>query len=590
MLLTDRPFTTLMLRKGYYKIREPLFITKSIQVIGVEEGVEIDTKHVLNICRLPKFTFSVDIDPEKDIQVHFENINFVDGGGQINVSDNSVATFYKCNFSNGQKGCASFPKCKGDKGCINQLNCKLDFQLSLSESFDNKSIGEVGFAGICVSVGGTAYVDMCVFDRCGGGGVLSCGKTAFLEIRNCTICNMRQMGIEAREGGEIIAINNLISGNQFHGVVIGPNRYGNISGNTIQGNGAEGIWCGGILDGHGKIKMSEECASRAILNDNIIRQNGLSGISLDGGYFEVKGNRIFSNWLWGMMVKSRSYSYILGNDISENKCGGIRIGHNYTAAVFIDGNTIRDHIGPGIYLMKSIDNLLKKSENKFFKVPVGNGEIFGESRKPFIYSTNLIEDNERGIQHPKHTFPLIEAYCFCRNISQHLKSCSRCKKANYCSKECQKTHWIKHKHICKLLHESYVVEIKMCDTKPNKSGGPPEDREAYTINLMSFSNKLVGIGNGSPPDKNSSKRFIVKILSGREYGYYDPYKNLMVYDQTVTFDILLSNPKLYHLCNECGVLAGEKLTVKKIFCWASFKNNGKIICFHTDNLPPLQTW
>ncbi|CAC5416531.1 unnamed protein product [Mytilus coruscus] len=199
--------------------------------------------------------------------------------------------------------------------------------------FANKSIGEVGFAGLCVSEGGTAHVDSCVFDRCGDGGVLSCGNDSLIEIRNCTVCNMRQTGIEAREGGSIKAIHNTISSNQLHGFAIGPNEYGYISGNIIQGNGAEGVWSGGILDQNTAIKMNEEGASKAVLCDNIIRQNGLSGISLDGGYFDVKGNIIYSNLLWGMMVKSRSYSYILNNDIFENKCGGIRIGINYTAAV-----------------------------------------------------------------------------------------------------------------------------------------------------------------------------------------------------------------------------------------------------------------
>ncbi|CAG2199188.1 unnamed protein product [Mytilus edulis] len=565
MSLTDRPFTTLMLRQGRYEIREVLTTTKSILVIGVEEGVEINTGGSFNICRLPKDVLAVDIEPEKTIHAHFENIKFLKGGCQITVSKNSVATFYNCKFSNGQKGCEYFPKCKGDKG-------------------------------ICVSDGGTAYVESCVLDRCGGGGILSCGNGTLTDIRNCTIRNMRQMGVEAKDGGAIRAINNTISNNQTHGFAIGPNGYGYISGNIIQGNGAEGVWSGGNFKQDESMEMNEEGASRAVLNDNIIRQNGLSGISFDGGYFEVKGNKIISNWLWGLMVKSRSYSYILDNDISENKCGGIRIGTNYTAAVFINGNTIRDHIGPSIYTVSSIENSLKTSrrrktiEKQIKHIAVGDGEMNGESREPFIFSTNFLNDNERGIQHPQDIFCMIEACCFCRKISQHMKFCSRCKKAKYCSKECQTNHWIQHKHMCKLLNASYVVEVQMSDTEPNNLGSPIEHGKPYGAYQRTFDPKLVGLGKGTPPDRNSCTRFIVKIQSGREYGYYDPYKKLIVYDQTVTFDIQLSNPELYHLCNECGALTGHKVTAKKIFCWASFKNSGQTICFHTENLPPYQTW
>jgi parallel beta-helix repeat protein len=58
----------------------------------------------------------------------------------------------------------------------------------------------------------------------------------------------------------------------------------------------------------------------------VISHNGLSGLSFDGGSYEVKNNKIFENWLWGLMIKSKSSTYLLNNDIFENKCGGIRVG------------------------------------------------------------------------------------------------------------------------------------------------------------------------------------------------------------------------------------------------------------------------
>jgi hypothetical protein len=49
-------------------------------------------------------------------------------------------------------------------------------------------------------------------------------------------------------------------------------------------------------------------------------------------------------------------------DIFENKCGGIRVGINYSASVLIDGNTIRDHTGPGVYAIN-----LPKQSTKFIE-------------------------------------------------------------------------------------------------------------------------------------------------------------------------------------------------------------------------------
>ncbi|CAC5360147.1 unnamed protein product [Mytilus coruscus] len=591
MSLTDRPFTTLMLRKGRYTINEPLMTTKSIQVIGIEDGVDIDTGPGLQIIRLSKGDFTVDIEPEQTIKTHFEKVNFV-SGNHITVHENCIATFYNCKFSNGKKGCDTFPKCTGNIGCINPLKCRQAYREGLLFS-GTISLGQAGFPGISVFNGGTAYLDTCLLDRCGGGGVLSEGKGSFMEIKNCTVQNMRQMGIEARNEGAVKISRNTIAGNQAHGIAIGPNGYGFIEENIIQGNGAEGIWCGGALDSHKSTHLNETGASRAVLIDNDIGQNGLSGISCDGCFVEIKGNRIFSNHFWGMMVKSRSSAYILNNEIFDNKCGGIRIGSNYTASVIIDGNTIRDHTGPGVYTVNSVENALKKINKNKPEVSdcfVGNGEILGYSRPPIITSTNVLRNNDKGTQHPNDVVRLIEACSFCRHISHNLKFCSKCKKATYCSKECQTKHWLQHKHMCKLLNSSYVVEVPMSEIEPNNLGAPPGNNKPNMLNIRTFNPKLKGILKGTPPDRRSCKRFIVKIQSGKEYEFYHPNKKLIVYDQTVKLDIQFSNQTLYHLCMECGVLAGEKLTTKKIFCWASFKNNGKTLCFHTDNLPKFQTW
>ncbi|VDI42249.1 Hypothetical predicted protein [Mytilus galloprovincialis] len=554
MCITDRPFTTLLLRKGKYVFTKQLITTKSIQIIGIDDGIDIDTGPGFEIRRVPEIAAGVE--PEQTIKTHFENVNFV-SGNSITINANSIATFYNCTFSNEKKGCDAFPKCTGNKGCINPMKCRKTYQKDIM-LFGNVSFGESGFPGIVADNGGTVYIDACLLNRCGGGGVLSVRK-------------------EARNEGAVKLIKNTISENQLHGIAIGPNGYGFIEENIIQGNGAEGIWCGGVLDSHESTKMNETGASRAVLIGNDIGQNGLSGISCEGCFIEIKGNRIFSNIFWGMMLTSRSSAYILNNDIFDNKCGGIRIGLNYTASIIIDGNSIRDHTGPGVYTDKS-------------KVHVGSGEILVYSRPPIITCTNVQKHNDEVRQHPKDVVRLVEACSFCRHVLQNMKSCSKCKKATYCSKECQTKHWLRHKHLCKLLRSSYVVEVQMSETEINCLGGPPSQRGPDMLYVRTFNPKLKGILEGSPPNRSSCELFVVKIQSGKEYQFPTPMKKLIVYDQTVTLDIQFVNPTLYHLCMECGVLASSKLTTKKIFCWASFKNNGKTLCFYTDNLPPFQTW
>jgi hypothetical protein len=65
--------------------------------------------------------------------------------------------------------------------------------------------------------------------------------------------------------------------------------------------------------------------SNAVIRHNIISHNGLNGISLNGGIYDLYGNKILDNWLWGIMIQSQSSANIINSDIFENKCGGIRI-------------------------------------------------------------------------------------------------------------------------------------------------------------------------------------------------------------------------------------------------------------------------
>ncbi|WAR07803.1 STIP1-like protein [Mya arenaria] len=349
--LRNMPYTTLLLKEGVYTFGGLTVFTKGVQIIGIEDSVEINA----NNFQLALQNFSMSTIPSH-VSFHFENVTFVENSKQVIVNQNVVATFLRCTFRNGKKACKHYPNCDGKEGCRNERKEECAEHFKIIESKSNVS-GFPGNPGVVAYNGGKVYLENCKLIRCGGGGALSDGNGSLMNVQNCQILKMHNMGVEARNGGKAAVIGCEIRENQSHGVGIGPMGRGFVSGNTISGNGREGIWAGGILDfsidGEKAGSTHPSGGSICTIIENIICNNGMSGISFDGGFYTVRGNRIFDNWCWGIMAKSRSSVDIENNDIFKNKCGGIRIGINYSAVVFIDGNTIRDHTGPGLFSLNS---------------------------------------------------------------------------------------------------------------------------------------------------------------------------------------------------------------------------------------------
>ncbi|VDI48371.1 Hypothetical predicted protein [Mytilus galloprovincialis] len=442
--------------------------------------------------------------------------------------------------------------------------------------------------------GGRVILNSCDISNSAGCGVVICGEKSFLDINNCNVHNSFLTGIVILEGGSMKALNNRISNNQLHGIVIGPKAEAYLQRNSIIQNKAEGLWCRGVS--YEKEKSSYEFDDGSIVTaiDNIISNNGLSGIFLDGGCFSLKDNTVANNWTWGMYFQNKSSAMVENNEISNNRCGGIRIGVNYSASIIIDGNTIQDHSGPDILAIKidknnKIQNLsgaetINFSMNKMKASDMG--EVNEYSTPPIITDRNYRRNNNKSIQSPRDTVKP-STCCYCRKMSKILKACMNCRIAKYCSKEYQKGHWIQHKHMCPLFSKSYTIELPMINAKSNKF---EITKSGIVFCERMFHASLKGIGEGPVPDFQSIKRFIVKIQSDISYGPYNPQNYLTLYDQSVALDVSIINPELYHLCSECGRLGGNKFTSKKIFCWASFKNRGEILCIHIDAFPSFQTW
>ena len=186
--LRDRPFTTCILQKGHYSLEGGT--TTSVQVIGLETGVHIDTGSMLFITPFSVDNNGFELNCETNITVHFENVNFTAGGGKIYVMKNAVATFDRCMFSNGQTGCDNYPDCAGGEGCINPIGCRQIDDMSILGDVPS---GEVGYAAIGANLGGKVVIENCIFERCGGEGVLCVDGGSIMEIKRSTFRKIDKM-------------------------------------------------------------------------------------------------------------------------------------------------------------------------------------------------------------------------------------------------------------------------------------------------------------------------------------------------------------------------------------------------------------
>ena len=166
-----------------------------------------------------------------------------------------------------------------------------------------------------------------------------------------------------------------------------------------------------------------------------------------------------------------------------------------------------------------------------------NDEMMQYTSPPIITNRNIFRQNDLRIQHPSKDLIVVKVCSFCHRTGEGLKTCARCNKAFYCSKDCQTAHWKRHKHFCKLFKDSFTVQVIMKNTKP--FAGP--------YDLRIFDPSLIGIKEGPKPNRKSTERFVVKIQSGNEYSMYDPETELLLYDRSTDLDILLQSPQLYHL-------------------------------------------
>ena len=556
ILMTTQACETLLLHEGEYNLSHFIAFT-DLQIVGLGQGAVLRIKEGFDI-------FS---------RVYFENIALPKGNiGLICKGKDAAIHMNHCDISGGSSSCEDFPECNGGPGCIaaflGKPKCNRDGK------FGDASVksGITGFPGVDVDKS-FAQIENCSIHDCGGGGILVSGEGSQALVRRCEVYKNHQAGLEAREGGKLVAMENRIFNGSFNGILIGPNAGEcNIDGNKIFENAKEGIYA---LDDEREI---------AICN-NHIHHNGRFGISLDEiSCLVINRNKIFENGFWGIRATSRTSAIITENLISNNKCGGIFIGTNYSGRVQLESNIIRDHSGPWLHHPDMKDSIPCDgfSPELFgYYPPPGENQIYSH---PPILSANKIFNNKEGMNHPREVVGRIYNGCtFCRRSKdevQRLLKCPKCHIATYCCKECQSKHWPTHRALCRALEGRYSITAKIL---------PALGFEPGTLTTRTFGGHLKGIGKGPKPKRNSRKEFIVKIQT--QILNTHPLQMLHVYDKSLALQCCIQSPEVVSVIKECGVLeASNKFTSKEAFFWAMYAENGEKLKIFLDHLAPYQEW
>ena len=554
-LMTAKGNETFLVCDGEYEINT-FTVIKNLQFVGLGSKVVLKCTDDCSVI---------------DAKCYFEKIVFPKNNVCLSCKGKDGAVLLsQCVISGGSASCEDFPDCDGGPGCIafsfGKPVCDRTYKFGdpVSQS------GNFGFPGIECFNGSFGLIEKCSIHDCGGGGALVTGEGSHLTVKNCQVYKNHQAGLEAREGGKLTASDNKIYGNSYHGVLIGPFAGASvISNNKIFENSKEGILVG-------------KTKNKVTIENNDIHHNRPFGLSLeDSSQLVVNNNKIFENGFWGILAQERASAHITGNIISANKCGGIFIGTNFSGRINLKSNVVRDHSGPWLEY-PSFPSIQRHKLDLKHDLPLGEDQVYSN---PPILSDNKEFNNQEGMYHPREVVERVYSGCtYCRRSKQKstfLMKCSNCNIASYCCIECQSSDWSRHKTLCRMLKSRYSVTVDMIHVKLPKSG-------LYT-SARSFGTNLKGIGEGPKPDRNSCKRFIVKIQTYALNSH--PLQLLRVYDKSLTIKCDIQSRDIFNVVMECGVLVQLiKMTTKKCFFWAMFAESGRKLTIFLDHLAPYQEW
>ena len=466
-----------------------------------------------------------------------------------------------------------------------------------------------------VQVGGTATLFESKISNCKGGGIIVFGSNSSASLIKCRVSGngsipLYSSGVRVKDDGKLVVHRCFVHGNT-EGIHIYGSPEGSlakeakVTDSEVYDNKFEGIVVAG----------GAHASTDVAIQNNKIYHNGGYGarVSCCANKILFQRNMVFENFWWGVWVQCNSGGYYEGNEICNNKMGGMRAGKQSPGkpACAIENNSIHDNCGPAFHEgLRHFEGYAFPVElqHLFLKQTLQKYAMFANAQTPQVEislpsaksaefsSSNQCFRNDDKKNHGQRTASNTNCtHCFRSDVN--LKCCKRCMAARYCGKECQKLHWGKHKYVCQAAGQRNSIEVSI----PVNVCAP-----GYIEFQLSATNPgLEPTGpDYAPPPRRDGTRFIVKMQTGEglvnsetlnSEGYisdeYNPEKaQITVYDRSRNVDFgIAGNPKLYHLIMECGIMASSMYLSKKLFCWAAFKD-GKTLRIFTHEFPPVQKW
>ena len=545
---------TLLLREGEYNVSQFLVARFDTHVVGLGSGAVLNCRQVFAV---------------QNVTCFFQNVRFPRGNPPLVCQGASgIIHFSHCEISAGFSRCQDYPECNGGEGCVAASRGQPTCDRTLTFGVPYKS-GFTGYPGIQVKGGSTVHVTRSQIHHCGGGGALVSDKGSRLFVRKCEVYS-NQNGLEARNGGQLIATENNVYGNSTHGFLIGPDPgCCLISNNKIFENHQEGVYV-----------ANNKQEALVTVDGNEIHHNMAFGLSLTDSHLSISNNNIFENGFWGILCTTRTSAKIMGNDIFGNKCGGIFIGINFCGNVAINSNVIRDHAGPYLhYLEGPFPDASRIHEwHTYFRLPPGETNFYSY---PPTQESNQVFNNTEGLFHPEEAIERLETgccHCFGKLCQKGVKRCPECYIAVYCGLDCLQNHRQKHKSLCEVLKRRYSTKVELLETCENDK-----------VKFRFFGPHLEDVGKCPPPKRNGSQAFIVKVQTSPLNCH--PKQLMFVYDKSLSVDHEIQSSDVFNMVMECGVLGQlNKFTSKKAYFWATFADGGKKLDIFLSHLAPYQKW
>ena len=444
-----------------------------------------------------------------------------------------------------------------DKGQICSLAQSWVKILNCNFTSNNTFLGAV--AGL-----GMFSAERCNFTDCKAGGLL-CAGPGVMMVDCCTFARNLKAGLEVREDGKLIVRNSRMYNNGMDGLTIGPRAakcdafYCHIYQNAREGFA--------IID-------ASKCVT---LIRNFVFRNDGSGIYVRNSDVDMRENKFFDNEGWGIWSGTNSWCNVSLNEVFRNKCGGVRVGKRLASQRFppsaVKFNTFHDNQGPGY-----IDNIYDFEDFRFFLRRVDLTTTSGDY-KSAKFVQNRVYDNEERIIVNQTKLSLSCSWCSgCFRKCEDLKPCGKCFTSAYCNVDCQRSHWSKHKKLCKVLREKssfLITSMKM---------------RGYDGFVNVHARGLDEVGpKFSPPPPRNGKRFVVKLQTDFESMTVGELHKILIYDRSLEVHDTFKAKFIDYLVKEFGILCERKYYEKKLFLHCAFEKDGKLRLFINDFVD-FQTW